>query len=156
MVDSTYFGQKTYRKQDGNFIVASGGKIVVEAGGRIEDAGGNQINGFQLDVDIADLSAEADYYVVAPFTGKLVKMLSVIDGAVGTADATITASIAGVDVTNGVLTIATAASAAGDVDIAAPTALNTIAGNTAMRLRVTGGGAGGTPRAHVTLLFERI
>ena len=41
----------------------------------------------------------------------------------------------------GVVTIATAASAAGDIDSATPTALNTITAGAALNLTVTGGGA---------------
>jgi hypothetical protein len=58
----------------------------------------------------------------------------VIDGVVSTADITITASIGGVGVTNGVVTIATAGSAAGDVDSATPTAANTVTAGQAIKL----------------------
>lgn len=107
-----------------------------------------------LCVDIADLSAEASYYVVAPVAGNVAKLLSAIDGVVGTADVTITPSIAGVDITNGALTIATAGSAAGDVDTATPTAANAVAAGQVIKLTVTGGGSGGSPRGHVALVIE--
>lgn len=104
-----------------------------------------------LTVDIADLSAEASYFVVSPVAGDISKLFSVIDGAVSTADVTVTARIGGVAVTNGVLTIATSGSAAGDVDIATPTAARTVAAGGAIELLVTGGGSGGSPRGHVTI-----
>lgn len=106
-----------------------------------------------LTVDIADLSAEAAYQVVSPVAGTVAKIYSVIDGAVATADVTITPSIAGVDITDGVVTIATAGSAAGDVDSATPSAANAVAVGQAIKLTVTGGGAGGSPRGHVTLVI---
>ena len=53
--------------------------------------------------------------------------------------------------TNGVVTIATAASAAGDKDEATPTANNTFTATDAISLTVTGGGSGGAPRIHVVL-----
>lgn len=114
--------------------------------------GGRQ---FILQVDIADLSAEAAYHVVSPFAGTVAKIWSVTDGAVSTADVTITPSIGGVDITDGVVTIATAASAAGDVDSATPSAANTVTAGQAIKLTVTGGGSGGSPRGHVYIVIDR-
>lgn len=107
-----------------------------------------------LCVDIADLSADAAYHVVSPIAGRVTKLHSVIDGAVSAADVTVTPSIGGVDITNGALTIATAASAAGDVDTATPTAANTVTAGQAIKLTVAGGGSGGSPRGHVALVIE--
>lgn len=109
---------------------------------------------YVLTVDIADLSADAAYHVVAPVAGTVAKLQSVIDGAVSTADVTITSSIGGVDITDGALTIATAGSAAGDVDSATPTAANTVAAGQAIKLTVAGGGSGGSPRGHVSIVIE--
>lgn len=117
--------------------------------------GAEALNKFAMSVDIADLSADTVYYVVVPFDAKLVRLDSVIDGAVSSADVTITPSIGGTDVTNGAITIATSASAAGDQDYAEPTAANYVAANGAVKLTVAGGGSGGSPRGHVTLTFDR-
>lgn len=151
--------------------VKSGGAIRVDAGGSLTVAGvtvdentlamdgvtasATELNQYTIGVDIADGSAEAAYYAVAPHAGDIKKLYSVIDGAVSTADITITASIGGVDVTDGVLTIATAASGAGDVDVATPSAANTVTAGQAIKLLVTGGGAGGSPRVHVDIVIER-
>lgn len=107
-----------------------------------------------LCVDIADLSADASYYVVSPVAGTVAKLYSAIDGAVSTADVTITPSIAGVDITGGALTITSAASAAGDVDSATPSAANTVTAGQAIKLTVAGGGSGGSPRGHVVIVIE--
>lgn len=104
-----------------------------------------------LSVDIADLSADTSYFVVSPFAGDITKIQSVIDGAVSSADVTITAKIATVAVTNGALTIATSGSAAGDVDVASPTAARTVTAGQAIELAVAGGGSGGSPRGHVVI-----
>lgn len=171
MTDGTY-QPKVYRKQGGNeLVVASGGAITVESGGALTVAGvtvdestlalngltatAEELNQYVVGVDIADLSAEAAYYVVCPHAGAIVKIWSVIDGAVSTADVTITAAIGGTPVTNGVVTIATAASGAGDVDSATPTAANVVTAGQAVSLTVTGGGSGGSPRGHVALVIER-
>lgn len=171
MVDATY-GPKVYRKAGGDeMVVASGGAITVESGGTLTVAGVTvdettlamtgltasavELNQYSLTLDIADGSAEAVYYLVCPHAGAIAKIYSVIDGAVSTADITITAAIAATPVTNGVVTIATAASGAGDVDSATPTAANVVTAGQAINLTVTGGGAGGSPRIHVAVVITR-
>lgn len=64
---------------------------------------------------------------VSPVAGTIDKIHTVIDGALTTGDATITAAIGGVAVTNGVVTITQAGSAANDKDVATPTAAKTVA-----------------------------
>jgi hypothetical protein len=105
--------------------------------------------GIPLCLDIADGSADATYYLVSPFAGDVTKIYTVIDGVVSTADITVTAKIGSTGMTNGVVTIATAASAAGDVDSATPTAANTVTAGQAMNFVVAGGGSGGSPKIHL-------
>lgn len=142
-------------------FVKSGGEFDIESGGSLKIAGtavgatADELNQYALTLDIADGSAEAVYYLVCPHAGNIVKIYSVIDGAVSTADITITAAIGATPVTNGVVTIATAASGAGDVDSATPTAARAVTAGQAINLTVTGGGAGGSPRIHVTVVIER-
>jgi len=149
MVDTTY-QNKVYHKAGGDeLVVASGGKITVESGGAIQSSDGSELLGLKRyqRKQVADISAEATYYMTALYAGKITKLSSITDGAVGTADVTATFSINGVAVTNGVITIATAASAAGDQDEAVPTAANTVAVGDKISFVVTGGGSGGSPRA---------
>lgn len=108
-----------------------------------------------LCLDIADGSLDATYYLVAPFAGAISKIYTVIDGVVSTADITITAKIGSTGMTNGVVTIATAASAAGDVDSATPSAANTVTAGQAINFVVAGGGSGGSPRIHLVALLTR-
>ena len=114
-----------------------------------------ELNQHSSEATIPDLSADTSHFIVAPHAGSIVKAYSVIDGAVSSADVTIVMEIAGVAVTNGSITIATAASAAGDVDSCTPTAANTVTAGQAIELVVTGGGAGGSPRGRVTIVIER-
>lgn len=154
MADATYT-PKVYKKSGGNeLVVASGGTITVESGGAINFVGGSAAD-YLVQLDIADGSAEASYFAVAPFAGSISKIWTVTDGAVSTADITVTAKIATVAVTNGVVTIATAASAAGDVDVATPTAANVVTAGQAIEFVVTGGGAGGAPRIHLYAVVTR-
>lgn len=153
---------KVYRKQGGDdLVVASGGTLDIESGGALELAGtaltatADELNQYSVFLDIADGSAEAVYYVICPHAGTISKIWTVTDGAVGTADITITAAIGGTGVTNGVVTIATAGSAAGDIDSATPTAANTVTAGQAVNFTVTGGGAGGSPRVHLAMVIAR-
>jgi hypothetical protein len=163
---------KTYRKAGGDeFVVASGGAITVETGGTLTvdgvtvdsstlalnglTASATELNEQVLTLDIADGSAEAVYYVVCPHAGTISKIWTVIDGAVSTADITVTAAIGATGVTDGVVTIATAASGAGDIDSATPTAANTVTAGQAVNFTVTGGGAGGSPRIHLAMVITR-
>jgi hypothetical protein len=84
------------------------------------------LNDYFLSVKMADVSTAGSVYVVAPDAGKIIKISSVLGGAIGTANAGITTEIDGAAVTGGAITIATSASAAGDVDSAEPTAANSV------------------------------
>ncbi|CAB4196195.1 hypothetical protein UFOVP1299_61 [uncultured Caudovirales phage] len=152
-------------------VVKTGGEITLESGATLTVAGVTidantlaltgltatavELNQYVLTLDIADGSAEGAYYLVCPHAGDIAKIYSVTDGAVGTADITITAAIGAVAVTTGVVTIATAGSAAGDVDVATPTAARTVTAGQAINLTVTGGGAGGSPRIAVAVVITR-
>lgn len=96
----------------------------------------------------------ADYYLVIPYAGTITKIYSVIDAAIATADKTLTASIGGVAITNGALTITQAGSAAGDVDSCTPTAANTVTAGQAIKIAATGGSTGAA-RAHITVVYTR-
>jgi len=152
------YNASVYRAQGGNeLVVADGGTVTVESGGTLALESGSTLTGIQdvLQIDIADGSAEAVYYLVAPNAGTISKIYTVTNGAVGTADITVTGKIGSTAITNGVVTIATAASAAGDVDSATPTAANTITAGAAMNFTVTGGGSGGSPRIHLVVVITR-
>jgi hypothetical protein len=171
MPDASY-QPKVYRRQGGDeFVVASGGAITVETGGSLTVAGvtidentlalddltasAAELNEQVLTLDIADGSADATYYLVCPHAGAITKIWTVTDAAVSSADITVTANIGATPVTNGVVTIATAGSAAGDVDSATPSAANVVTAGQAINLVVAGGGAGGAPRIHVSIVLTR-
>lgn len=77
-------------------------------------------------------------YMVLPVDCTITRLRSALGGALTVGNATVTAAIAGTPVTNGALTITQAGSAAGDVDIATPTAAN--AGTAGQLLTLTVGG----------------
>jgi hypothetical protein len=115
----------------GDLIVKSNASNVVDT----YDALTNKI---YLTVTMADVSTAASVWVVAPVACAYTGLKSVINGAIATADAVITAEIAGTLVTNGGLTIATAGSAAGDVDSGTPTALNVLTAGQALEIITNG------------------
>lgn len=118
-------------------------------------ASATELNQTILTMDIADGSADATYYMVVPHAGTISAIYSVIDGAVSTADITITSRIGSTAITDGAITIATASSAAGDVDSCTPSALNTVTAGQAINFVVAGGGGGGSPRVHLAVVLTR-
>ena len=106
-------------------------------------------------VKMDDVSTAGSTWVVPGFQCRIKKITSVISGAITNANAAITTEIGGVAVTGGALTIATAASAAGDVDTAVPTALNVVSVDQPVEI-ITNGGSTGTVSATFTLECEPV
>lgn len=128
-------------------VDALGVWVAVNAAGRAPTA---------IPVALGSLSTKAaDAAVlrfVSPVAGVITKIQSVMNAALATGDATLTAAINGTDITTGVLTLTQSGSAAGDVDVCTPTALNTVAVGDVVTL--TGGGAStATATANVSLLI---
>ncbi len=103
-------------------------------------------------VNIADLKgADASvYHVPAPVAGRITKIWTDLQAALVTGNATLTASIGGTNVTNGVVTLVQAASAAGQVNSATPTAANAVAQGADIALTV--GGTASTAVAAVCVI----
>lgn len=78
-------------------------------------------------LDVLTLVGTGVYGFASPFAGTIVKVQSRLKGALTTGDATITGKIGATAITNGALTVTQADSAAGDIDVANPTAANTVA-----------------------------
>lgn len=96
-------------------------------GGSAETEAGQNLKKVYLTVELADVSTASTAYLPSPVAGNITKIQTIINGAIATADAVITGKIATTAITGGVVTIATASSAAGDVDSASPSAANTVA-----------------------------
>lgn len=146
-------GDRGFVKSGGTLDIESGGTLAI--GGAAVTASAAELSEYVLTLEIADGSAEAVYYLVCPHAGTISKIWTVTDDAVSTANITVTAAIGATAITNGAVTIATAGSAAGDVDSATPTALNTVTAGQAVNFTVTGGGAGGAPRIHLAMVVTR-
>ena len=74
---------------------------------------------------LEDVSSVETVYVPIPFAGTIVKVLTVLEGSISSANSTVTVkNSAGSSM--GTLTITASGSAAGDVDILEPTTNNTV------------------------------
>lgn len=79
-----------------------------------------------VDVPSLDFASPGTYGIPCPVAGTVTKIYTRLKGALAAGDATLTAKIGSTAMTNGVVTITEAGSAAGDIDSATPTALNTV------------------------------
>ena len=121
---------------DGNFVIVTSGVP--------DEVTLNNANQVALFCYIADIGTTNPAYVVSPIDGTILAIWSVIYTSVN-ADTTLTASIGGVNVTDGVITVTAAGSAAGDVDSAVPSANNDVVAGQAIRILSDGAAAGPTP-----------
>jgi hypothetical protein len=85
------------------------------------------VNKEYIPLRVATLVGTGVSRVIAKYAGTLSRVNTITEGSLAVGNATLTAAINGVPVTNGVVTITQAGSAAGDKDQATPTAANTVA-----------------------------
>lgn len=105
-----------------------------------------------LRIGVGSLVGTGVFRTVAPRAGTITKIYSVIDHALATGNATLTAKIGATAVTNGVVTVVQSGSAAGQVNSATPTANNTfVAGDV---LSVTVGGTNDDADATAEVVIE--
>jgi hypothetical protein len=107
--------------------------------GTVETSNGSNLKKTFINVELADISTASSCYVVAPAGGTISKIYSVINGAITGANSIVTSNINGVAITNGSITVAFSGSAAGHIDSATPTALNTVVAGDLITLTTDGG-----------------
>ena len=109
-----------------------------------------------LHTTITDISTAAGsvVYIPLPFEGTVTSIYSCISGAIGTADATLTAKINTTAITTGAITVATAGSAAGVVDTVTPTGANTFTAGQYLTIE-TDGASTNTVSAAITFYVTR-
>ena len=78
------------------------------------------LNDYFLTSTIADISTASSTFVPVPDGGKVIKIITALQGAIGTANGAITFEIGGVAITGGAITVTQSGSAAGDIDTAEP------------------------------------
>jgi hypothetical protein len=104
-------------------------------------------------VRVTDVSTASSTWVHPGINGKIKHVSSVIDGAIATAPSVLTFEIGGVAVTGLTVTITHTSSAAGDVDTATATALNSFTSDQPIEV-VCSGASTDTAIAEVTIWVE--
>jgi hypothetical protein len=110
------------------------------------------LNDYFLTFEIDDISTAGQAYVAVPDGGQIVKVITVLNGAIGTADADLTVKTA--EGTAGVITVATASSAAGDVDTLEPTTNNNVVEGGSIEIE-TDGASTNTVKVFGTIIIRR-
>ena len=123
--------------------------------GEIKTGAGQSLKTVHVTVKIDDISTAGTIYVVPGVAGTIEKITSVINGAIATADATLTPKINESPITDGAITIANAGSAAGQIDTSSPSAAKTITANDAVEIE-TDGASTNTVSAVITLQINLI
>ena len=112
------------------------------------------LNDYFLTAEIEDISTASSTFVAVPDGGKIVKIITALQGAISGANAAITFEIGGTAVTGGAITVAHSGSAAGDVDTAEPTAANRVEEGEAIEI-ITDGGSSTACECIVTFVIRR-
>ena len=112
------------------------------------------LNDYFLHAAIADISTASSTFVPVPDGGKVIKIITALQGAIGTANAAITFEIGGVAITGGAITVTQSGSAAGDIDTAEPTAANDVAEDGSIEM-ITDGSSSNTIKLVVTFVIRR-
>ena len=112
------------------------------------------LNDYFIYGEIADVSTASSTFVAVPDGGKIIKIITSLQGAISGANAAISFEIGGTAVTGGGITVAHSGSAAGDVDSAEPTAANQVEEGGTIEM-ITDGGSTGANKLNVTFVIRR-
>lgn len=107
---------------------------------------------YTLNSVIADVSTTETVYVPIPYAGTVAKVVSVLEGVITAADATITVSDSSA-ASMGTLTITQSGSAAGDVDTLSPSSNNTVTADDYITI-ASDGGSTGSQKLWLTVVVE--
>jgi hydrogenase maturation factor HypE len=112
------------------------------------------LNDYFLTARLVDVSAPSTVNIAVPDDGKIIKVISVLGGAITVADSAVVTKINGTTVTGGGFTVAYTSSAAGDIDTAEPTALNNVKEGDYISI-TSDGGSTTTQPIDVTVIIRR-
>tara|TARA_Y100000816_G_C26067340_1_gene561022 strand:+ start:411 stop:758 length:348 start_codon:yes stop_codon:yes gene_type:complete len=112
------------------------------------------LNDYFVTAEIEDISTASSTFVAVPDGGRIIKIITALQGAISGGNAAISFEIATVAVTGGGITVAHSGSAAGDVDTATPTAANRVEEDGTIEM-ITDGGSTGTAKLLVTFVIRR-
>ena len=112
------------------------------------------LNDYFITATIADISTASSTFVAIPDGGKVIKIISALQGAISGGDAAVTFEIGGTAITGGAITVANSGSAAGDIDTAEPTAANEVSEGGSIEM-ITDGASSNTIKLVVTFVIRR-
>ena len=112
------------------------------------------LNDYFISGRITDISTAGSTFVAVPDGGRIIKIMSVLEGAISGGNAAITFEIGGVAVTGAGFTVAHSGSAAGTMDGSVPTALNRVEEDGSIEI-ITDGNSTGTKSLTVTFVIRR-
>ena len=112
------------------------------------------LNDYFVYGEIVDITTASSTFVAVPEGGKIIKIITALQGAISGANAGISFEIGGTAVTGGGITVAHSGSAAGDVDSAEPTAANQVEEGGTIEM-LTDGGSTGANKLNVTFVIRR-
>ena len=112
------------------------------------------LNDYFIYGEIADVSTASSTFVAVPDGGKIIKIITALQGAISGANAGISFEIGGTAVTGGGITVAHSGSAAGTIASAEPTAANQVEEGGSIEM-ITDGGSTGANKLNVTFVIRR-
>jgi len=112
------------------------------------------LNDYFVTAEIEDVSTASSTFVAIPDGGRVIKIITALQGAISGGDAAISFEIGGTAITGGGITVAHTSSAAGDVDTAEPTGANRVEEDGTIEM-ITDGGSTGTAKLLVTFVIRR-
>ena len=112
------------------------------------------LNDYFLTAEIEDISTASSTFVAVPDGGRIIKIITALQGAIGTANGGISFEIGGTAITGGGITVTQSGSAAGDVDTAEPTAANELLEDGTIEM-ITDGASTGAKKLVVTFVIRR-
>ena len=112
------------------------------------------LNDYFISGRVADISTAASTFVAVPDGGKIIKIMTVLQGAISGGNAAITFEIGGTAVTGAGITVAHSGSAVGTMDSSVPTALNRVEEDGSIEI-ITDGNSTGAVALDVTFVIRR-
>ena len=112
------------------------------------------LNDYFLTAKIADISTASSTYVGIPASGRVIKIITALQGVIATANAAITFEIGGTAMTDSAITVAYSGSAVGDVDTSEPTAANNVEQDGTIEI-ITDGASTNARVLYVTFVIRR-
>ena len=112
------------------------------------------LNDYFVVAEIEDISTASSTFVGIPDGGRVIKIITALQGAIGTANGGISFEIGGTAITGGGITVTQSGSAAGDVDTAEPTAANRVEDDGTIEM-ITDGASSNAVKLLVTFVIRR-